>query len=30
LYFKITTDSDISAAMQALFAKAVATARLSQ
>jgi Flp pilus assembly protein TadG len=30
LYFKITTDSDISAAMQALFQKAVATARLSQ
>jgi Flp pilus assembly protein TadG len=30
LYFKITTDSDISAAMQALFEQAVATARLTQ
>jgi Flp pilus assembly protein TadG len=30
LYFKITSDSDISAAMQALFEQAVATARLSQ
>jgi Flp pilus assembly protein TadG len=30
LYFAITTDGDISTAMQALFAQAVATARLTQ
>ena len=30
LYFKITTDGDISTAMQALFEQAVATARLTQ
>ena len=30
LYFKITTDGDISSAMQALFEQAVATARLTQ
>ena len=30
LYFAITTDGDISAAMQALFQQAVATARLTQ
>lgn len=30
LYFSITTDGDISAAMQALFQQAVATARLTQ
>jgi Flp pilus assembly protein TadG len=30
LYFSITTDGDISAAMQALFEQAVATARLAQ
>jgi Flp pilus assembly protein TadG len=30
LYFKITTDGDISSAMQALFRQAVATARLTQ
>ena len=30
LYFKITTNGDISSAMQALFEQAVATARLSQ
>jgi hypothetical protein len=30
LYFKITTDGDITTAMQALFEQAVATARLTQ
>ena len=30
LYFSITTDGDITSAMQALFAQAVATARLTQ
>ncbi len=30
LYFKITTNGDISSAMQALFEQAVTTARLSQ
>jgi hypothetical protein len=30
LYFEVTTDSDITAAMQALFQLAIATARLSQ
>ena len=30
LYFKITTDSDITSAMAALFEQAVDTARLSQ
>ncbi len=30
LFFSVTTDDDIAAAMQALFQKAVATARLSQ
>jgi len=30
LYFSITTDGDISSAMQALFEQAVATARLTQ
>jgi hypothetical protein len=30
LYFSVTTDGDISAAMQALFQQTVATARLSQ
>jgi hypothetical protein len=30
LYFKVTTDDDIAAAMQKLFQQAVASARLSQ
>ena len=30
LYFQVTTDGDITAAMQALFEQAVATARLKQ
>jgi len=30
LYFSITTDGDITTAMQALFEQAVSTARLSQ
>jgi hypothetical protein len=30
IYFEVTTDSDITAAMQSLFQLAIATARLSQ